>query len=216
MLQHMFSVVTDTSHTAGLNMHATILAYMFSLVETNKVTISLNPGAAAGISGTALAASNVTYVQEFVANLLRTAFPHLSDNQIKITVTGLFNLDADIPAFKEHLRDFLVQIREFTGEDDSDLFLEEREAALRKAQDDKRRIQISVPGMLNPHEMPEEMQEDGVWSSSQIVLKVCRSFKMPTYVCVKPGDGKKCTTLFEQEFLRNHQKKPRVFYENRN
>ena len=162
MLQHMFSVVTDTSHTAGLNMHATILAYMFSLVETNKVTISLNPGAAAGISGTALAASNVTYVQEFVANLLRTAFPHLSDNQIKITVTGLFNLDADIPAFKEHLRDFLVQIREFTGEDDSDLFLEEREAALRKAQDDKRRIQISVPGMLNPHEMPEEMQEDGV------------------------------------------------------
>jgi hypothetical protein len=28
-----------------------------------------------------------------VANLLRTAFPHLSDNQIKITVQGMFNLD---------------------------------------------------------------------------------------------------------------------------
>ena len=211
ILQHMFSVVTDTSHTAGLNMHATILAYMFSLVETNKVTISLNPGAAAAVSGTVMAASNVTYVQEFVANLLRTAFPHLSDNQIKITVTGLFNLDQDIPAFKEHLRDFLVQIREFTGEDDSDLFLEEREAALRKAQDDKRRIQISVPGMLNPHEMPEEMQEDGVWSSShsQIVLSL-PAFFLKKYLpvlnmCVKQGDGKKCT-FFEQEFLRNHQK----------
>lgn len=54
---------------------------------------------------------NFTLLQEYVANLLKTAFPHLSDNQIKITVQGLFNLDQDIPAFKDHLRDFLVQIR---------------------------------------------------------------------------------------------------------
>merc|ERR1740129_168385 len=154
ILQHMFSVVTDTSHTAGLTMHATILAYVFALVESGKVTVALSPS-----TPTAGPAGNVTYVPEFVANLLRTAFPHLSDNQIKITVTGLFNLDQDIPAFKEHLRDFLVQIREYTGEDDSDLFLEEREGALKKAQDEKRKIQIAVPGILNPHEMPEEMQE---------------------------------------------------------
>merc|ERR1712198_673805 len=161
ILQHMFSVVTDTSHTAGLPMHDTFLTYMFTLVETSKVTIALNPAAAAQAdnSATAISAANVSYVQDFVANLLRTAFPHLSDNQIKITVTGLFNLDQDIPAFKEHLRDFLVQIREFTGEDDSDLFLEEREASLKTAQEEKRKIQISVPGMLNPHEVPEDMQQ---------------------------------------------------------
>jgi len=154
ILQHMFSVVTDTSHTAGLTMHATILAYIFALVESGKVTVSLSPS-----TPNAGPANNVAFVQDFVANLLRTAFPHLSDNQIKITVTGLFNLDQDIPAFKEHLRDFLVQIREYTGTDDSDLFLEEREGALKKAQDEKRKIQIAVPGILNPHEMPEEMQE---------------------------------------------------------
>ena len=151
----MFSVVTDTSHTAGLNMHATILAYMFTLVETNKVTVPLNSAAGSGSS----TQENIAYVQDFVANLLRTAFPHLSAAQIKITVTGLFNLNNDIPAFKEHLRDFLVQIREFTGDDDTDLFLEEREAALKKAQDDKRKVQMTVPGILNPHEIPEEMQE---------------------------------------------------------
>ena len=54
---------------------------------------------------------------------------------------------------------FLVQIREFTGEDDSDLFLEEREEALKTAQEDKRRVQMSVPGILNPHEIAEEMQD---------------------------------------------------------
>ncbi|PNF37319.1 Exportin-1 [Cryptotermes secundus] len=148
ILQHIFSVVTDTSHTAGLTMHATILAYMFSLVELGRITVPLGP-----------AHDNTLYVQEFVASLLRTAFPHLTDNQIKITVQGLFNLDQDIPAFKEHLRDFLVQIREYTGEDDSDLYLDERETALRQAQEEKRRIQMSVPGILNPHEMPEEMQD---------------------------------------------------------
>ena len=159
-LQHMFSVVTDTSHTAGLNMHATILAYMFTLVETNKVTVPLNnTSGTTGTGNTGGTQENIAYVQDFVANLLRTAFPHLSAAQIKITVTGLFNLDNDIPAFKEHLRDFLVQIREFTGDDDSDLFLEEREAALKKAQDDKRKVQMTVPGILNPHEIPEEMQE---------------------------------------------------------
>jgi hypothetical protein len=81
-------------------MHATILAYMFSLVELGRISVPLGPSH-----------DNTLYVQEFVASLLRAAFPHLSDNQIKITVQGLFNLDQDIPAFKEHLRDFLVQIR---------------------------------------------------------------------------------------------------------
>ncbi|XP_054260952.1 exportin-1 [Macrosteles quadrilineatus] len=150
ILQHVFSVVTDTSHTAGLLMHATILAHMFKLVELNRIAVPLSRNANV---------DNVTYIQDYVATLLKTAFPHLSDNQIKLTVQGMFSLNHDIPAFKEHLRDFLVQIREYTGEDDTDLYLEEREMALRVAQEEKRRVQMSVPGILNPHEIPEEMQD---------------------------------------------------------
>ena len=45
------------------------------------------------------------------------------------------------------------------GEDDSDLYLEEREAALKQAQDEKLKIQKSVPGILNPHEIAEDMQD---------------------------------------------------------
>lgn len=77
--------------------------------------------------------------------------------QVKVFVTGLFSLNQDIPAFKEHLRDFLVQIKEFAGEDTTDLFLEERETSLRQAQEEKHKLQMSVPGILNPHELPEEM-----------------------------------------------------------
>lgn len=135
-------------------MHASILAYMFTLVEQNRITISLDQA-----NPTAPSTNNVTYVQGFVANLLKAAFPHLTENQIKITVQGMNDLNQDVPAFKEHLRDFLVQIREVTGDDDSDLYLEEREAALRQAQEEKRRVQMNVPGILNPHEIPEEMQD---------------------------------------------------------
>ncbi|XP_023268187.1 exportin-1-like [Seriola lalandi dorsalis] len=148
VLQHIFSVVTDTSHTAGLTMHATILAYMFNLVEEGKVSVALSA---------ASPANNQAHVQEYIANLLKTAFPHLQDAQVKVFVTGLFSLNQDIPAFKEHLRDFLVQIKEFAGEDTTDLFLEEREASLRQAQEEKHKLQMSVPGILNPHELPEEM-----------------------------------------------------------
>lgn len=100
ILMQIFSVVTDTSHTASLQMHAQILSYMFSLVEANQITVNLGP-----------MPNNILYVQEYVASLLKSAFSHLTDNQIKVFVTGLFNLDQDIPAFKEHLRDFIIQIR---------------------------------------------------------------------------------------------------------
>ena len=50
-------------------------------------------------------------------------------------------------------------LQEFAGEDNSDLFLEERENAIKTAQDEKHKIQMSVPGIIGPHEMPEEMQD---------------------------------------------------------
>lgn len=148
ILMQIFSVVTDTSHTAGLANHAIILAYMFSLVENNKITVNLGP-----------IPDNTLFIQEYVASLLKSAFSHLTDNQIKVFVTGLFNLDENVQAFKEHLRDFLIQIREVTGEDDSDLYLEEREATLREEQANKKLMHRNVPGMLNPHELQEDMQD---------------------------------------------------------
>ncbi|KAL3873911.1 hypothetical protein ACJMK2_036989 [Sinanodonta woodiana] len=152
ILQHIFSVVTDSSHTAGLTMQATILAYMFSLLENGKAAVPLGPNTSGG-------AQNVTYIQQFLLNLLKAAFPHLNEPQIKIFIEGLFSFNQDISAFKEHLRDFLVQIREFAGEDNSDLFLEERENTIKQAQDEKRKVQLSIPGMIGPHEIPEEMQD---------------------------------------------------------
>lgn len=51
-------------------MHASILAYMFNLVEEGKISVTLNAGTPV---------NNQVYVQEYVANLLKTAFPHLQE-----------------------------------------------------------------------------------------------------------------------------------------
>lgn len=42
---------------------------------------------------------------------INTFFFFFFSAQVKLFVTGLFSLNQDIPAFKEHLRDFLVQIK---------------------------------------------------------------------------------------------------------
>lgn len=153
IMQHVLSVVTDSSHTPGLTLQATILAYMFSLVELGKITVPLSPSVVAGTGG------NMLYVQEYLAQLLKSAFPHLNEVQIKVFIEGLFSFNQDLNQFKEHLRDFLVQIREFAGEDNSDLFIEDREVAIKHAQEEKRRAQLLVPGIVGPNEIPEDMQD---------------------------------------------------------
>ena len=54
-------------------MHATILAFMFSLVEEDKITAPLYNVASVQ------AASNAMYIQQYVAELIKTAYPHLQE-----------------------------------------------------------------------------------------------------------------------------------------
>ena len=127
LLQHIYSVITDTSHKANFKMHATILAYMISLVEAGSVTVPLyDPSTGSS--------NNQQFLRDYISNLLKQAFPNLQDSQIRTNVLGLLTLNKDLTAFKNHLRDFLVQIKEFNSEDCTDLYLEEKELELRKVE----------------------------------------------------------------------------------
>lgn len=53
----------------GLTAQSTILAYLFHILETGKVTVQLSPDFPA--------AQNLQYVQNYMLNLLKTAFPNL-------------------------------------------------------------------------------------------------------------------------------------------
>ena len=48
--------------------------------------------------------------------------------------------------------------QEYSG-DAADLYLDMRETQIQQAAKDKRKQQLAVPGIINPHDRPDEMQE---------------------------------------------------------
>ncbi|CAH8464579.1 unnamed protein product [Schistosoma haematobium] len=151
ILQHMFAVITDRSQTGNLTLQSSLLAYMFKIVENDIITVPLSDAPeSTTVQGSKV---NVQYVHQSLSQLLKQVFPHLQETQIRVFIDGLFSFDQDVAAFREHVRDFLVQIREVAGEDLSDLYLEEREAEIAQAQAAKLRRQACIPGILGPHEV---------------------------------------------------------------
>lgn len=69
---------------------------------------------------------------------------------------GLFSLNQDLPKFKLNLRDFLVSIKEFAGDDDTELYQEERESETQIRQQAEREKAMQVPGLLKPSEREDD------------------------------------------------------------
>lgn len=79
--------------------------------------------------------------------------------QVADFVTGCFDMSKDLPSFKNHLRDVLVRMKEFAGEDNTDLYREER---LEQSQMDERQAlaaRLAVPGLVNPNEQPDDLAD---------------------------------------------------------
>ena len=66
----------------------------------------------------------------------------------------------EFSAFKHHLRDFLVQAKQFASQDNADLFAEdvEREVNNQKALE-KQRL-MAVPGLVPISQLPEDGMAD--------------------------------------------------------
>ena len=69
--------------------------------------------------------------------------------QIQQFVEGLFIYNSDINRFKTNLRDFLIQLKEFSG-DNAELYAEDREQEMRAAQVAERERLSKVGGLLKP------------------------------------------------------------------
>jgi exportin-1 len=157
LIQDVLSIMTDRLHKSGFKHQSAILQHIFTILENGRATSALydtsaNSHAQAASDGSI---DNKTFVKEYIANLLVSSFPNLTQNQVVLFVNGLFDICQDLMAFKQHLRDFLIAIKEFEVEDNADLFIEEVEAdaaTLRQRQWDYR---ASVPGLLSPQELFE-------------------------------------------------------------
>lgn len=70
-------------------------------------------------------------------------------------MVGLFAFNDDFNKFKTHLRDFLISLKEFSG-DNAELYAEEREQALQDAKAVEMDRYMRVGGLLKPSEKEQE------------------------------------------------------------
>ncbi|CAL1704171.1 unnamed protein product [Somion occarium] len=154
IMQDIFFVLTDTDHKSGFKLQSLLLARIFQLAETNQIGVPLfDPATVPDPT-----ISNAVFLREYTANLLKNAFPHVQTAQIQTFVVALGEYHSDINRFKSALRDFLVQLKEFSG-DNAELYLEEKEAEAQLQAAAEREAAMRIPGMLKPSQL-EDRDED--------------------------------------------------------
>eukprot|EP00541_Cyclophora_tenuis_P008379 CAMPEP_0116562894 /NCGR_PEP_ID=MMETSP0397-20121206/12424_1 /TAXON_ID=216820 /ORGANISM="Cyclophora tenuis, Strain ECT3854" /LENGTH=410 /DNA_ID=CAMNT_0004089263 /DNA_START=202 /DNA_END=1434 /DNA_ORIENTATION=- len=151
LIQDVFAVMTDRLHKTGFRMHATLLQMMFHIVLTNQVTVPLFDPSKAPAGQT-----NQVFLRDHISNLLIMSFPNLTRTQVSKFVEGMFDLKMDLPSFKTHLRDFLIQLKEFSVEDNSGLFRDETEKKALEREQAIMAQRSAVPGMLKPSEVVDD------------------------------------------------------------
>ena len=152
LIQDVFAVLTDRLHKSGFKMHATLLRHMFHLVTMNLVTVPLFDPSTSEPNQT-----NSNFLRDHICHLLLTSFPNLTKTQVIYFVDGMFDVKKDLPSFKTHLRDFLIQLKEFSAEDNSGLFHEENEQAKQQMEQEAIARRTAVPGILKPSEIDEDL-----------------------------------------------------------
>ena len=139
LMQDVFSVLTDSSQKSGFKYQSEILSFLFSILTNGTLQVPLAPAISTP-------ADNAGYVRDWLIARLVAAFPNLQRTQIVTFVQGLFDLNGNLGLFKSHLRDFLIQSKEF-AKDDPDLFREELELEQQRKLDAQKQGVMVVPGL---------------------------------------------------------------------
>ncbi|PSS32265.1 Protein EXPORTIN 1A like [Actinidia chinensis var. chinensis] len=147
--QEIFAVLTDTFHKPGFKLHVLVLQHLFCLVESDSLTEPLWDVTTVPYPYP----NNAMFVREYSIKLLGTSFPNMTPAEVTQFVNGLFESRNDLSAFKNHIRDFLVQSKEFSAQDNKDLYAEETAAQRER----ERQRMLTIPGLIAPNELQDEM-----------------------------------------------------------
>ncbi|SMN22355.1 similar to Saccharomyces cerevisiae YGR218W CRM1 Major karyopherin, involved in export of proteins, RNAs, and ribosomal subunits from the nucleus [Maudiozyma saulgeensis] len=149
-ISETFYVLTDSDHKSGFSKQSLLLMKLISLVYDNKISIPIYKEGEAP-QGT----SNQVYLNQFLANMLSSVFPHLTADQVSTFLSALTKQYKDPSKFNGILRDFLVQIKEIGGDPTDYLFTEERENALQQQNKIQKEQATKIGGLLKPSELDD-------------------------------------------------------------
>ncbi|KAF7295071.1 Importin N-terminal domain-containing protein [Mycena indigotica] len=150
IVQDIFFVLTDADHKSGFRLQSQVLQRMFQLVEINAIQVPLYDP-----SQMSEPVTNAVFLRQYSVDLLHNAFPHVQKTQVESFMVTLGEQHNDINQFKLALRDFLIQLKEFSG-DNAELYLEEKEAETQRKAEEEHQQASRIPGMLKPSQMDDE------------------------------------------------------------
>ncbi|KAG5923577.1 hypothetical protein E4U61_003098 [Claviceps capensis] len=155
ILQDVLFVITDNDHKAGFKTQSMLLMKLFYYAHPADGTQPKIQGPIYMPDQAQAGTPNKDYLTASVITVLRNAFSNLQVAQVTTFVEGMLTLNTTYDKFRLHLRDFLVSLKEFVG-DNAELFQEEKEQQEREAKlADKERRQ-KVGGLLKPSELEDE------------------------------------------------------------
>ncbi|CAB4256100.1 similar to Saccharomyces cerevisiae YGR218W CRM1 Major karyopherin, involved in export of proteins, RNAs, and ribosomal subunits from the nucleus [Maudiozyma barnettii] len=149
-ISETFYVLTDSDHKSGFSKQSLLLMKLISLVYDNKISVPIYKEGEAP-QGT----SNQVYLNQFLANMLSSVFPHLTTDQVSNFLSALTKQYKDPSKFNGILRDFLVQIKEIGGDPTDYLFTEEKESALQQQNKMQKEQASKIGGLLKPSELED-------------------------------------------------------------
>eukprot|EP00929_Paragymnodinium_shiwhaense_P072147 TRINITY_DN36620_c0_g1_i1.p1 TRINITY_DN36620_c0_g1~~TRINITY_DN36620_c0_g1_i1.p1 ORF type:complete len:1124 (+),score=340.44 TRINITY_DN36620_c0_g1_i1:201-3572(+) len=133
ILQDILAALTDTLHKAGFKLQQHILLQLINAADCGLLQESTVGGK--------------QRVIEFLGELVGKSFPTLHRSQVEIFVLDCFNKCRQPAQFQQHLRDFLIQLKEWGG-DEAALYEADRKEALTKAQQQDTQFRMQVPGLI--------------------------------------------------------------------
>lgn len=118
IFDRILHLVSDGMHQSDLGEHSFLLSHMINLVDNDKIKMPLNEQSGKIVS-------NKVFVKDHTVQFLKQQHENLTEQQLTLFVNGLFCFYKNHDQFVQHLKDFLVIIKEFQGEEEDDLFTEE-------------------------------------------------------------------------------------------
>ncbi|PVU94831.1 hypothetical protein BB561_002230 [Smittium simulii] len=149
LLQDILYVLTDSDHKSGFNSQCQVLLRLVQIVQSPLLTAPI-------YDSSQNFSSNTEYVYKYIIDLISGAFPNLNHVQVEGFVTDIFELSADLNVFNSAIRDFLINLKCFSG-DNTELFIAERERDVSARKESERLAASKIPGMLKPSEMSDDL-----------------------------------------------------------
>lgn len=119
LIQEILCVLTDSFHKSGFKLQVEIFQLLIQVVELGQISENTFD------SNT----NNKNYTMNVLLNLITNAFSHLNKVQIEAFSIALFNNSYNYHEFKVLIRDFLTNLKSFSGNND-ELYEEDKKVDL--------------------------------------------------------------------------------------